>query len=145
MQIVKIKSELIQKFSRDSQFLQKGNRPCVLILRLKYNKTFYRFAVPIRSNIPAASPKYEYFPLPTRYTTRARNRHGLHYIKMFPVKKQYYDKYRTENNMAASLIKATIDDNAARIVNECQAYLDRYSAGKRSVYATDLDLLISLL
>lgn len=145
MKIVKIKPELLQKFSIDPQMLRKENRPCVLILRLNYKDSVYNFAVPVRSNIPAASPKNEYFPLPTRYTTKDRNRHGLHYIKMFPVDKPYYDKYRTENNIAASLMKATIEDNGRRIVNECQNYLNRYSAGNRPIFATDLDLLLCLL
>ena len=64
---------------------------------------------------------------------------------MFPVDKPYYDKYRTENNIAASLMKATIEDNGRRIVNECQNYLNRYSAGNRPIFATDLDLLLCLL
>lgn len=145
MKIVKIKPELLQKFSIDPQMLRKENHPCVLILRLNYKDSVYNFAVPVRSNIPAASPKNEYFPLPTRYTTKDRNRHGLHYIKMFPVDKPYYDKYRTENNIAASLMKASIEDNHGRIVKECQNYLDRYSAGNRPIFATDLDLLLCLL
>lgn len=145
MQIVKIKPELIRKFGQDPQMLQKENRPCVLVLRLHYKDAVYNFAVPVRSNIPAASPKNEYFPLPTRYTTKDHNRHGLHYIKMFPIDKQYYDKYRTENNMAAALMKATIDNNTSQIVEDCQNYLNRYCDGYRPVYATDLDLLLSLL
>lgn len=145
MQIVKIKPNLIQKFSQDLQMLRKENRPCVLVLRLNYKNSIYSFAVPIRSIIPAASPKSEYFPLPTRYTTKDRNRHGLHYIKMFPIDKPYYDKYRTENNLAASLMKTTIENHRRRIIAECQNYLDSYSAGNCPVFATNLDLLLCLL
>ncbi len=69
--------------------LWKNMRPYVLVIRLKYIEKSYDFAVPIRSNIPAAAPKDQYFALPPRPTTRPKNRHGLHYIKMFPVTKQY--------------------------------------------------------
>ena len=145
MLIVKIKADLIHRFNQDPQMLQKENRPCVLILKLKYKGNNYHFAVPIRSNISAASPKNEYFALPTRYATKDKNRHGLHYIKMFPVTKSDYDKYRTENNLAAALVKATVDQNEKQIIAECQEYLSRYEAGNKPLYATDLDLLISIL
>ena len=42
-------------------------------------------------------------------------------------------------------MKASIEDNHGRIVKECQNYLDRYSAGNRPIFATDLDLLLCLL
>ena len=58
--------------------------------------TCYDFAIPIRSNIPASAPKNQYFALPPRPQTRPKNRHGLHYIKMFPVTKQYLIRYRTD-------------------------------------------------
>ena len=64
---------------------------------------------------------------------------------MFPISKQFYSKYHTDNGIMSALIKAVIDQNASEIIEECQAYLDRYSAGIRPQYATDLDLLISIL
>lgn len=42
-------------------------------------------------------------------------------------------------------MKASIEDNRGRIVKECQNYLDRYSAGDRPIFATNLDLLLCLL
>jgi hypothetical protein len=147
MKIMKIKSSLIKKYSEDTEMLHKEDRPCVLVVRLKYKNKLHDFAVPIRSNIPAASPKNEFFPLATRYSTRDKNRHGIHYIKMFPVDKRFYDKYRTEDNVSAALIKAMVSDkeNEKRIVKECQEYLDRYEAGDKPKYSTDIDLLISIL
>ena len=66
---------------------------------------------------------------------------------MFPVDKRFYDKYRTEDNVSAALIKAMVSDkeNEKRIVKECQEYLDRYEAGDKPKYSTDIDLLISIL
>ena len=61
MKLVTIKDSLLLKYSKDSEVLKKSTRPYVLIIRLKYKAHKYDFAVPIRSNIPAAAPKSEYF------------------------------------------------------------------------------------
>ena len=147
MKIVKIKSELIKKYSVDPEMLHKSDRPCVLVIKLKYRGKNRDFAVPIRSNVLASSPKNEYFPLATRYSTKDTNRHGIHYIKMFPVDKRFYEKYRTEDNVAAALVKAMVSDkeNESRIVRECQEYLKRYECGNKPKYSTDLDRLISII
>ena len=89
MKLVTINNALLLKYTGDSEVLQKSTRPYVLVVRLKYKDACYDFAVPIRSNIPASAPKDQYFALPPRPQTRPKNRHGLHYIKMFPVTKQY--------------------------------------------------------
>lgn len=146
MRLVSIKPELLELYStQDKEVLCKAGRPYVVVLKLLYKGRRQDFAVPLRSNIPAAAPKYQYFALPPRPSTRARNRHGLHYIKMFPVSKQYMLRYRTEGNAFATMIQRIIDDNTKRIVNDCQQYLDHYSTGERPPYSTDIDLLIALL
>jgi len=89
MRLVSIDTSLFDKYKNDPEILTKSKRPYVLVIHLKYKEKNYDFAVPIRSNIPAAAPKNQYFALPPRPTTRPKNRHGLHYIKMFPVTKQY--------------------------------------------------------
>ena len=96
MKLVSVDTTLFDKYKNDSEVLTKSKRPYVLVIRLKYKKKNYDFAIPIRSNIPSAAPKDQYFALPPRPTTRPKNRHGLHYIKMFPVTKQYLRRYRTE-------------------------------------------------
>lgn len=145
MKLISIKQSLLELFSEDPEVLQKSKRPYVLVLRLSYKGQNHHFAVPIRSNIPAASPKNEYFPLPTRSTTRKNNRHGIHYIKMFPVSPEFYLRYRTENNDFAMLIKAVIDKNSKTIIKECQDYLIRYECGDKSPYSTDIDKLLQIL
>ena len=85
------------------------------------------------------------FALPPRPQTRPKNRHGLHYIKMFPVTKQYLIRYRTDGNRFATLIQTIIDKNSKQIVNECQRYLDLYSQGIKPLYSTDMDYLIEQL
>ena len=145
MKLVTINNALLLKYTGDSEVLQKSTRPYVLVVRLKYKDACYDFAVPIRSNIPASAPKDQYFALPPRPQTRPKNRHGLHYIKMFPVTKQYLVRYRTEGNSFATLIHDIIEKNSKQIVDECQHYLDLYSQGVKPLYSTDLDYLIEQL
>ena len=51
MKIVTIDKSLMLKYAGDPEILQKDNRPCVLIVRLKYKGKNQDFAVPLRSNI----------------------------------------------------------------------------------------------
>lgn len=145
MKLVSINTSLLEKYRGDKEVLLKSQRPYVLIIRLKYKDKSQDFAVPIRSNIPAAAPKQQYFALPPRPTTRPHNRHGLHYIKMFPVTKQYLIRYRTEGNVFATMIQNIIDKNSKQIISECQAYLDEYAAVKRPNYSTNIDYLLTKL
>lgn len=115
MKLVTINNSLLTKYRHDSEILQKSTRPYVLVIRLKYKNEKYDFAIPIRSNIPASAPKNQYFALPPRPQTRPKNRHGLHYIKMFPVTKQYLIRYRMEGNNFATLIQNIIDKNSRQI------------------------------
>ena len=145
MKLVTIDTKLYKKFQNDTELLHNAKRPCVVVIKLKYKGHNYDFAVPIRSNIPAAAPKEQYFALPPRSTTRPTNRHGLHYIKMFPIEKQYLLKYHTEGNVATTMYKAIIDKNTTEIVNACQKYLNDYEAGIRPQFSTDIDYLTQKL
>ena len=117
MKLVSINPKLLEKYKSDPEVLTKSGRPYVLVIRLKYKGQKYDFAVPIRSNVPAAAPREQYFALPPRPTTKPRNRHGIHYIKMFPVTKEYLIRYRTEGNVFAQLIQSIIDNNTKEMCN----------------------------
>lgn len=145
MKLVSINQTLLNKYQNDKQVLLKANRPYVLVISLKYKGKNQDFAIPLRSNIPATAPKDQYFALPPRPTTRPKNRHGIHYIKMFPVSKQYFVKYRTQGNQFATMIQTIIDKNEKKIVSACQTYLSDYEAGKRPLFCTDIDYLLSQL
>lgn len=145
MKLVTIHSSVIKLYKRDPEMLLKEKRPCALIMRLKYKGHNYSFAVPLRSNIAGSAPKETYFPLPPRSSTHSGNRHGVHYVKMFPVDKSHLIRYRTEGNMFASLIKGILDKNEKQIIRECQDYLDKYERGIKYSYCTDIDLLLSLI
>ena len=103
-------------------FIIKNGRPCVLILKLKYKGKRHKFVVPIRSNISSNTPKKQYFSLPTNSATKTGNRHGLHYIKLFPIDNKYIQKYRIDNNNYMLQIKSIIDKNEKEIVTSCQNY-----------------------
>lgn len=145
MRIVSIKSELLSAYSKDNEVLKKSGRPCVLVIRLKYKGKNRDFAIPMWSNIICSAPKEQYFPLPPRKTTRPKNRHGLHYIKMFPVTKKYLERYRIEGNEFSIMLQRIIDENQKEIVIACQEYLNKYENGERPPFSTNIDYLISIL
>lgn len=145
MKLVTIPKENLKRYIKDKEMLQKSSRPCALIVRLKYRGRNYDFAVPLRSNISPSAPKDQYFPLPTRPTTKDGHRHGVHYIKMFPVDKTKVNKFHTENNMFYSVVKAVLDKNEKQIIKECQNYLLNYERGIKPKYSTDIDMLIEML
>lgn len=143
MRLVSIRKDKLKIYSVDKEMLQKSYRPCVLVINLAYKGKRYDFAVPLRSNINPSTPKDQYFPLPVRKTTKQGYRHGLHYIKMFPVDRSFLVKYRTEGNAFATLIKTTVDKSEKAIVADCQRYLKDYENGVKPMYSTDIDLLIN--
>ena len=123
----------------------KYNRPCIVVVRLRYRGKRRDFAVPLRSNIAPNVPKDQYFALPPRPTTKPRHRHGIHYIKMFPIQKRFQKRFRTEGSKYYETLRRIIDANEKRIVLECQAYLDRYEKEGRPQYAVDIDRIIKII
>ena len=145
MKFVTISSAFYEKCN-DPELLQKQNRrPHVLILSLAYKGRRANFAVPLRSNIPPSAPKTEYFPLPPRATTQPKHRHGLHYIKMFPITKQYQQKFWVGKHESYVLYQRIISTNIRQIVQECQAYLNRYAAGDIQPYSVNIDYIFEKL
>ena len=144
MKLVSLYSRDLQTYTIDSEMLKKSHRPCVLILRLKYKGARIDFAVPLRSNIPPSAPKNHYFALPPRPTTKSGHRHGIHYIKMFPIDRTKAQKFNTDK-MFYSIIKAIIDKNEKLIVSSCQKYLKDYESGIKPPFSTDIDLLLNQL
>ena len=145
MKIVSIKESLLEKYKQaDPEMLDKRGRPCLLVMRLRYKGKKRMFAVPFRSNIAGSVPKSQYFSLPPRPTTRSGNRHGLHYIKMFPIEKCFLERYRIDEPHSLLCMKK-ISDNEKRIVDDCQSYLEKYEKGERPPFSTAIDDLIATL
>ena len=137
LKIVSISQEFFDLCGDDREMMTKRNRPCIVVVRLRYKGKRRDFAVPLRSNIAPNVPKNQYFALPPRPTTKPGHRHGIHYIKMFPIQKRFQRKFRTEGSRYYETLQNTIDANTKRIVDDCQAYLDRYEAeGRRCTPST---------
>ena len=140
MKFVTVSQDYYELCLSDGELLQKGaNRPHVMVVNLKYKGKNVDFAVPPRSNIPPSAQKGTYFSLPPRKTTKPGHRHGLHYIKMFPIEKQYQQKFWTGISPEYILYQNIINKNQKKIVNDCQAYLNDYEAGKRYPFSVDID------
>lgn len=146
MKVVSVSSDYFEEIAAgDREFMLKHGRPCALVVRLKFRGKRRDFAVPLRSNIAPNVPKWQYFPLPPRPATKPHHRHGLHYIKMFPIEKKYQRRFRMEGNAYYEKVQTILDEGTERIVRECQAYLDDYEANGRPQYAVDLDNLTEAL
>ena len=142
MKIVSISQDFFDLVEGDRELMLKHNLPCIVVVRLRFRGKRRDFAVPLRSNIAPNVPKDQYFALPPRPTTRPGCRHGIHYIKMFPITKSYQRRFRTEGSAYYETLQRIIDGNTKRIVSECQAYLDRYEREGRPVdvmFAEDTD------
>ena len=99
MRLVSIPKDKLKNYTIDPEMLQKADRPCALIMRLTFCGHKYDFAVPLRSNIAPSTPKYDYFALPPRNTTKPKHRHGVHYAKMFPIDRTIAQKFNVDGNL----------------------------------------------
>ena len=130
----------------DKEILQKGNRrPHLLVLRLSYKGEKIDFAIPFRSNIGPNVPKEQYFPLPPRWKTRPGRRHGLHYIKMFPVPKSAQEKFWTGEKEEFLLYQSIIERNIKKILSQAQGYLEQYEAGDKPNFSVDIDSVLKTI
>jgi hypothetical protein len=145
LRLVSIDKSYFDSIGTDAEVLQKQGRPCVLVLRLRFRGKRRDFAVPLRSNISPRTPKDQYFALPPRPTTKPYHRHGIHYLKMFPISKKFYKRFRIDGNSYYEKLDAIISRNIKQIVNGCQTYLDNYEHSGCPRYAPDLDMLIKKL
>lgn len=69
----------------------------------------------------------------------------MHYIKMFPVPKEFREKFWTGKDKSYLLYQQIIERNEKRIVTECQAYLNAYERGERPRFSVDIDAVIEKL
>ena len=111
MKIVSISQDYFDLVDGDRELMLKRDRPCIVVVRLRFRGKRRDFAVPLRSNIAPNVPKDQYFALPPRPTTRPGCRHGIHYIKMFPITKAYQCRFRTEGSAYYETLQRIIDGN----------------------------------
>lgn len=70
MKVVSISQDFFDLVEGDRELMLKHNRPCIVVVRLRFRGKRRDFAVPLRSNIAPNVPKDQYFALPPRPTTR---------------------------------------------------------------------------
>lgn len=146
MKFITVSQKYFDLCGDDPEILFRENRrPHLLVLSLQYKGATRRFAIPLRSNIPANAPKEQYFALPPRPSTRPGNHHGLHYIKMFPITKEYQEKFWVGEKSSYLLFQEIISKNDKEIVDACQQYLDNYAAGIHPKYSVNIDRVLEKL
>ena len=116
MKFITVSQRYFDMCGDDPELLFRENRrPHLLVLLLRYKGKVSRFAIPLRSNISATTPKEQYFALPPRPSTRTGNHHGIHYIKMFPITKEYQEKFWTGKDSAYILYQEIINKREKEI------------------------------
>lgn len=86
-----------------------------------------------------------YFALPPNPLTKPGKRHGIHYIKLFPVDKMYIQPYKISKSGYLVMVKSILDKNESKIVDACQNYLNQYEKGKGNKMTPDIDGILSWL
>ncbi|MEG2338716.1 MAG: hypothetical protein RSB66_06505 [Clostridium sp.] len=149
MKLVKVSNEFYKKCIKykttEELMLNDQGRPCVLIIKLKYKGQKRDFTIPLRSNIGVSTPKWQYFSLPPNKATKAGNKHGVHYIKIFPVTKHYIDKYNIDGDEFLQMIHKKIMRHEKDIINSCQQYLFDCEEGKKHIMTPNIDGIIKWL
>lgn len=149
IKLVKVRQEfydLCKKYSvHDELLFNENGRPCVLLLQLKYKGKRQDFVVPLRSNLSSSVPKSDCLVLPPNKNTRKHRRHGLHYVKLFPIDKKYIDAYSVQGDEYYSVILSVLAKKEATVINACQAYLCQYEQGNRLYLTPNIDGILSVL
>lgn len=149
MRLVKVKKTfftLCEKENVHNQLMRtKSGRPGVLIVKMSYRGVMRNFVVPLRSNIPGKAEEWEFKKLPPNKDTKPGFRHGVHYIKLFPITKDYIDKYNIDNSKYLLTVNTILDNSTKEIVDACQAYLKKYERGEKHKFSPDIDGIIRVL
>lgn len=116
-----------------------------MIVDLVYKGQKHAFVVSLRSNIAKNVTKCQYFPLPPNACTQPGKRHGVHYIKLFPMDRKYVRPYKISQSAYLVMVKNILDKNESKIVNACQDYLNEYEKGQGSSMTPDIDEILAWL
>lgn len=132
MRLVKISNKFFDECKKNNVhkelMFNEDGRPSVLIAKLKYKGVYHKFVIPLRSNISPKTPKEQYFSLPPNRKTKPHHSHGIHYIKLFPIRDKYIQSYLI-NERFDLLVKEIIDNNETEIIKACQKYLAQCENG----------------
>lgn len=148
IEIVSIKKDFFELCSFDNQLLHNKDeaRPHLIVIRLKYKSKKVDFALPLRSNICKSTPHDEYFPLPPNNKTLKTNHHGIHFIKMFPIAKEYKQKLYNDNNLFfIGTVEPYIKKHFKEIVVHAQNYLNKYERGIKPNFSIDIEKIYNII
>ena len=149
MKLVKVKNSFYTKCRQnhtDAELMyNEQGRPCVLIVQLEYKGEKRKFVVPLRSNISGKTPRWQYFSLPPNPDTKPGNSHGIHYIKIFPIKDEYIDAYEIDGDNFKLMIKEIIDEHETDIIDACKNYLEQVEKGNKHPMTPDIDGILGWL
>ncbi len=149
MRLVKVTEEFYTKckLNDTAQELMENEmgRPCVLLLNLEYRGIKREFVVPLRSNISGTAPKWQYLSLPPNAKTKPGKRHGVHYIKLFPISDAYINKYVIDGDDFLIKINDILHRKQNDIVEACQNYLVECESGNIHSMTPNIDGIISWL
>lgn len=147
--LVKVKSsfyQLCKQYGVDNELLFNENgRPCVLLVKLRYKNRLQDFVIPLRSNISHKTPCVQYFSLPPNSCTKKNRKHGVHYIKLFPIDRKYLDKYQLFGDRYYMNILHILNTFEKDIVKSCQDYLDTCENGNKHLMTPDIDGILEML
>jgi hypothetical protein len=147
MKLASISNDFFKLFSDDKELLhnKENRRPYLIIIKLKYKGKKQDFAIPFRSHISKYIPKEQYFSLPPRPKTKHNEIHGLHYIKMFPIKKKFLEKFSTNKDKYYKIIVKIINKNQKKIIKEAQSYLSKYEEGRGHKYSPNIEYIFEVI
>lgn len=118
-------------------------RPCLIVVKIKFNGKTYDFALPFRSNINPSTPKDTFYNLPPRKTTKPKHYHGIHYAKAFPIDEKYFENYSYGGDFLEELILAKVEKEIKVIIDEFKKYLQKYENGEKVLYCVNLENAIN--
>ena len=73
------------------------------------------------------------------------NKAGLHLIKMFPVDKNYFEKFHIKSGSSYDLNAQITSTKTKEIVEKCQDYLNRVASSEFIKYRVNIDKVIEEL
>lgn len=147
IKVVGISKSFFNGLPQDKELLHGKDmgkdRPFMIMVNLNYRGRKVDFAIPFRSKLSPRTPKDEYKSLPPRPTTPKNCAHGLHYTKMFPIKRKFLVKFNTNDNSEYyQTVFGIIERDISEITQHAQKVVNDYEAGIKSPYTPNWENII---
>lgn len=147
MKLVKVNQkfyDLCKQYGVADELMEnEAGRPGVLLVQLTYKGINRNFVVPLRSNISGKTPKEQYLSLPPNKNTKPGNRHGVHYIKLFPIEKEYINKYVVSGKYYKTILNI-LDKKEPDIISSVKEYLAKCESGQKHSMTPNINGIIDM-